>query len=118
MVATNAVTVNTGNISAGTSSFAMIVLEQSLQAMYPEIDIVTTPAGDEVAMIHTNNCTSDINDWMRLFNEVLQTLGIDISHEQLYGQLFEASLASDDDVGGLLSYNYISGENITDVATG
>ncbi|MBF7025252.1 ATPase [Staphylococcus kloosii] len=118
MVATNSITANTGNISAGTSAFAMIVLNNKLQNYYPEVDVVTTPDGKEVAMIHVNNCTSDINDWMNLFFEVLETMGVNFSSEEMYGQIFEASLSSDDDLGGLLSYNYISGENITDVDVG
>ncbi|MGO1388180.1 MAG: xylulokinase [Staphylococcus equorum] len=118
MVATNTVAQNTGNISAGTSAFAMVVLSDALKGMYPEIDVVTTPDGSEVAMIHTNNCTSDINDWMNLFGEVLSVMGVDFSSDKLYGQIFERSLESDDNIGGLLSYNYVSGENITDVETG
>lgn len=118
MVATNSITANTGNISAGTSAFAMIVLNNKLQNYYPEVDVVTTPDGKEVAMIHVNNCTSDINDWMNLFSEVLETMGVNFSSEEMYGQIFETSLSSDDDLGGLLSYNYISGENITDVDVG
>lgn len=118
MVATNTVSQNTGNISAGTSAFAMIVLSNTLKDMYPEIDVVTTPDGSEVAMIHTNNCTSDINDWMNLFGEVLNVMGVDFSSDELYGHIFERSLSSDDNIGGLLSYNYVSGENITNVDTG
>ncbi|MGW8027521.1 xylulokinase [Staphylococcus xylosus] len=118
MVATNTVAQNTGNISAGTSAFAMVVLSNALKDMYPEIDVVTTPDGSEVAMIHTNNCTSDINDWMNLFGEVLSVMGVDFSSDELYGHIFERSLSSDDNIGGLLSYNYVSGENITDVETG
>ena len=76
MVATNAVTPRSGNISAGTSAFAMIVLEQSLKNVYPEVDIVATPSSSEVAMIHTNNCTSEINAWMTLFEQVLETMGV------------------------------------------
>lgn len=118
MVATNTVAQNTGNISAGTSAFAMVVLSNALKDMYPEIDVVTTPDGSEVAMIHTNNCTSDINDWMNLFGEVLNVMGVDFSSDELYGHIFERSLSSDDNIGGLLSYNYVSGENITEVETG
>ncbi|WP_235980482.1 xylulokinase [Staphylococcus durrellii] len=118
MVATNTVRANTGNISAGTSAFAMIVLDDELKNYYSQVDVVTTPDGKEVAMIHVNNCTSDINDWMDLFAEVLETMGVKFSSEKMYGQIFEASLNSDDDLGGLLSYNYISGENITDIDVG
>jgi len=118
MVATNTVATNTGNVSAGTSAFSMVVLSQELKDKYPEIDIVTTPNGNEVAMIHTNNCTSDINDWMNLFSEVLKVMGVDFSSDELYGQIFRSSLNSDDNIGGLLSYNYVSGENITNVEQG
>ncbi|MEP9819006.1 FGGY-family carbohydrate kinase [Staphylococcus xylosus] len=118
MVATNTVAQNTGNISAGTSAFAMVVLSNALKDMYPEIDVVTTPDGSEVAMIHTNNCTSDINDWMNLFGEVLSVMGVDFASDELYGHILECSLSSDNNIGGLLSYNYVSGENITDVETG
>ena len=118
MVATNTVAQNTGNISAGTSAFAMIVLSNTLKDMYPEIDVVTTPDGSEVAMIHTNNCTSDINDWINLFGEVLNVIGVYFSSDELYGHIFERSLSSDDNIGGLLSYNYVSGENITNIDTG
>lgn len=118
MVATNTVATNTGNVSAGTSAFSMVVLSHELKDKYPEIDIVTTPNGNEVAMIHTNNCTSDINDWMNLFSEVLKVMGVDFSSDELYGQIFRSSLNSDDNIGGLLSYNYVSGENITNVEQG
>src|SRR5699024_12085339 len=81
MVATNSIAVKTGNISAGTSAFAMIVLENSLEDVYPEIDIVTTPSGSEVAMVHTNNCTSDLNAWVNLFDELLNLLNISIDRK-------------------------------------
>lgn len=118
MVATNAVTPRSGNISAGTSAFAMIVLEQSLKNVYPEVDIVATPSSSEVAMIHTNNCTSEINAWMNLFEQVLETMGVRFSSDDLYGQMLKESEKSDDDLGGLLSYGYVSGENITKVEEG
>lgn len=118
MVATNSVAPRTGNISAGTSIFSMIVLEQPLKKLYPEVDIVSTPAGDEVAMIHANNCTSDINAWMQLFAQVLDTMGASYTKETLFTKMFEAALAGDKDLGNLLSYGYVSGEFITDVHKG
>lgn len=113
MVATNSVAVRTGNISAGTSVFAMIVLERELSRAYPEIDLVTTPEGKLVAMVHSNNCTSDLDAWMGLFGETVRTLGFEISKPQLYDILLGKALQGDPDCGGLLSYGYISGEHIT-----
>lgn len=118
MVATNSVAVRTGNISAGTSAFAMIVLESDLKEVHPEIDIVTTPSGDLVGMVHTNNCSSDINAWMSIFEEFSQSLGLDISREKLFTILFQKALEADLDCGGLLSYGYFSGENITSMNEG
>lgn len=118
MVATNSVTKRTGNVSAGTSVFAMIVLEKALKNAYPEIDIVTTPAGDNVAMVHVNNCTSDINAWVNIFREFAETAGIEISTAKLYDLLYFKALEGDADCGGLLSYNYFSGENITHLTEG
>ncbi|WP_278926704.1 xylulokinase [Staphylococcus auricularis] len=118
MISTNSVAPRTGNVSAGTSIFAMIVLEEPIQALYPEVDIVMTPDGYEVAMIHANNCTSDINAWMQLFEDVLQTLGVDYDKETLFTQLFQQALKGDDDLGKLLSYGYVSGEFITDIPHG
>ncbi|WP_165005440.1 FGGY-family carbohydrate kinase [Enterococcus sp. ZJ1622] len=118
MTATNSVAKRTGNISAGTSAFAMIVLEKELQEVHPEIDLVTTPTGELVAMVHTNNCSSEINAWMNLFEEFTNTLGMEISREKLFSVLFEKSLEGDPDCGGLLSYGYFSGENIMGVNEG
>ena len=118
MVATNSVTVRTGNVSAGTSIFAMIVLEKELSKRYPEIDMVTTPAGDLVAMVHANNCTSDINAWVKLFGEFAEEFGMKISNDELYGKLYAKALEGDDDCGGLLSYGYFAGEDIMGVAEG
>lgn len=118
MVATNSVTPRTGNVSAGTSVFAMIVLEKALKKAYPEIDIVTTPAGDNVAMVHVNNCTSDINAWVNIFREFAAEAGIEISTPKLYDLLYFKALEGDADCGGLLSYNYFSGENITHLTEG
>ena len=113
MVATNSVAVRTGNVSAGTSVFAMIVLEKELSRPYKEIDMVTTPAGDPVAMAHSNNCTSDLNAWVNLFREFAQTFGMEISTNDLFGKLYNKALEGDADCGGLLAYNYFSGEHVT-----
>jgi sugar (pentulose or hexulose) kinase len=113
MVATNSVAVRTGNVSAGTSVFAMIVLEKELSKAYPEIDLVTTPEGNLVAMVHSNNCTSDYDAWIGLFGEAIKALGIDVSKPKLYDTLLGLALQGDADCGGLLSYGYISGEHIT-----
>ncbi len=113
MVATNSVAERTGNVSAGTSVFAMIVLEKALSKVYPEIDMVTTPTGKPVAMVHSNNCTSDLNDWVGLFDEFTQALGVDVSQSRLFEVLYQQALVGDADAGGLLAYNYVSGEHIT-----
>lgn len=113
MAATNSVAVRTGNVSAGTSVFAMVVLEKPLSKVYGAIDLVTTPVGDPVAMVHCNNCTSDINAWVGIFRDFSEAAGIDISTSQLYELLFKQAAAGDKDCGGLLSYCYFSGEHIT-----
>jgi len=113
MVATNSVAARTGNVSAGTSVFAMIVLEKELSKAYPEIDLVTTPDGKLVAMAHSNNCTSDYDAWMGLFAEATEALGIEISKPKLYDTLLGMALQGDSDCGGLLAYGYISGEHMT-----
>jgi sugar (pentulose or hexulose) kinase len=118
MVATNSVAVRTGNVSAGTSVFAMIVLEKALSKLYPEIDMVTTPTGKPVAMVHSNNCTSDLNAWVDVFQEFTRLLGVDISESKLYETLYQKALAGDADGGGLLAYNYVSGEHITHLEEG
>lgn len=118
MVATNSVRVRTGNVSAGTSVFAMIVLEKSLRKLHREIDMVTTPDGAPVAMVHCNNCTSDINAWTYLFKEVLDLMGADCSLGDLFTALFKKSAEADGDCGRLLSYNYFSGEFLTGFETG
>ena len=118
MVATNSVAVRTGNVSAGTSVFAMIVLEKALSKLYPEIDMVTTPTGKPVAMVHSNNCTSDLNAWVGVFQEFTQVLGVNISESKLYELLYQKALAGDADAGGLLAYNYVSGEHITHMEEG
>jgi sugar (pentulose or hexulose) kinase len=118
MVATNSVAERTGNVSAGTSVFAMIVLEQALSKLYPEIDMVTTPTGKPVAMVHSNNCTSDLNAWVDLFQEFTSLLGVEVSESRLYELLYQQGLAGDSDGGGLLAYNYVSGEHITHLEEG
>jgi sugar (pentulose or hexulose) kinase len=118
MVATNSVRERTGNVSAGTSVFAMIVLEQPLSKLYPEIDMVTTPAGKPVAMVHSNNCTSDLNAWVDLFHEFTQALGVEVSESRLFEMLYTKALAGDADAGGLLAYNYLAGEHITHLEAG
>ena len=118
MVATNSVAVRTGNVSAGTSVFAMIVLEKELSKLYSEIDMVTTPTGKPVAMVHSNNCTSDLNAWVDVFQEFTQVLGVNISESKLYELLYQTALAGDADAGGLLAYNYVSGEHITHMEEG
>lgn len=118
MVATNAVKQRTGNVSAGTSSFSMIVLEKALSRPYEMIDMVTTPDGSPVAMVHCNNCTSDLNAWVGLFVEYQKMLGIDVDMNEVYGKLYHNALNGDADCGGLLSYNYFSGEPVTGLAEG
>lgn len=113
MVATNSVAVRTGNVSAGTSVFAMAVLEHPLSKPYEEIDMVTTPAGDPVAMVHCNNCTSDLNAWVNLFQECLEAFGTKVDRNTLFETLYKKALEGDADCGGLLAYNYFSGEHIT-----
>ena len=113
MVATNSVAERTGNVSAGTSVFAMIVLEKPLTKVYPEIDMVTTPTGKPVAMVHSNNCTSDLNAWIDLFREFTDALGVEIGQSDLFELLYQQALTADADGGGLLAYNYLSGEHIT-----
>jgi sugar (pentulose or hexulose) kinase len=113
MVATNSVAERTGNVSAGTSVFAMIVLEKPLSKVYPEIDMVTTPTGKPVAMVHSNNCTSDLNAWVELFHEFTHALEMEVSQSRLFELLYKLALTGDADGGGLLAYNYLSGEHIT-----
>ena len=113
MVATNSVKQRTGNVSAGTSVFAMIVLEKALSKPYKEIDMVTTPAGDAVAMAHSNNCTSDLNAWVNVFKEFAEAMGMEVDMNKLFGTLYNKALEGDPDCGGLLSYCYFSGEHMT-----
>ena len=118
MVATNSVAQRTGNVSAGTSVFGMIVLEKPLQNVYPEIDLVTTPVGDLVAMAHCNTCTSDLNAWVNIFEEFCQTIGASIPKSILYDFLYHKAMEGDKDCGGLLDYNYLSGEAVTKMEEG
>lgn len=113
MVATNSVAQRTGNVSAGTSVFAMIVLEHELKKVHPEIDLVTTPDGSLVGMVHCNNCTSDLNAWVGLFKEFAESFGMKVDMNELFGTLYRKALEADKDCGGLLAYNYFSGEHLT-----
>lgn len=118
MVCTNSILPLTGNISAGTSIFGMIVLNKKVSKYYPEIDIVTTPVGDEVAMVHCNNCSSEINAWVNIFYDYSKLVGSNISKSDIYYKLFKESLSGSPDCGNLLTYNYTSGENITNIKRG
>ncbi len=118
MTATNSVRVRTGNVSAGTSVFAMVVLEHELKKVHPEIDLVTTPSGDLVGMVHCNNCTSDLNAWVGLFGEFAQMMGMEVAPEHLFGALYQKAMEGEADCGGLLAYNYFSGEHITGLEEG
>ena len=118
MVATNSVAVRTGNVSAGTSVFAMIVLEKELSRPYKEIDMVTTPSGHLVAMAHSNNCTSDLNAWVNVFKEFAEAMGMEVDMNKLFGTLYNKALEGEKDCGGLLAYNYFSGEHITGFEAG
>ena len=118
MTATNSVAPRTGNLSAGTSTFAMVVLEKQLSSLHREIDMVTTPSGFPVAMSHANNGTSDLNAWVGLFREFCDLMGIEADMGELYGKLYKHSLEGDPDCGGLMAYGYYSGENITFINEG
>lgn len=113
MAATNSVRVRTGNISAGTSVFGMVVLEHELKEVHHEIDLVTTPDGNLVGMVHCNNCTSDLNAWVNCFKEFLESLGVDVSMPKIYDAFYYEAEKGDPDCGGLLAYNYFSGEHTT-----
>ena len=117
MAATNSVRPRTGNVSAGTSDFAMIVTEKPL-GVHREIDMVTTPDGAPVAMVHCNNCTSDINAWVNLFAEYSELMGLPVNKGELFTRLFRKALEGDADCGGLMSFNYFSGEGVTDLDEG
>lgn len=118
MVATNSVAPRTGNVSAGTSMFAMVVLEEELGRVHRELDLVTTPAGDPVAMVHCNNGASEIEAWVGLFAEFAGALGVEADPSKVFETLFAAALRGASDCGGMLAYNYLSGEPITDLEEG
>jgi sugar (pentulose or hexulose) kinase len=118
MAATNSVAKRTGNVSAGTSVFAMVVLEDNLKKVHEELDMVTTPDGSPVAMVHVNNCTSDLNAWVNIFREFAEAYGIETDTNKLFGTLYRKALEGDADCGGLLAYGYLSGEHITGVSEG
>lgn len=118
MVATNSIAPGTGNISAGTSIFSMIVLENQLSRVYEEIDMVTTPTGKPVAMVHCNNCCTDFDYWVNIFYEFSKLSGLEINKPQLYDMLYNTALDGDKNCGGLISYNYFSGEPITKAEEG
>ncbi len=118
MVATNSVALRTGNVSAGTSIFAMVVMEHALKAVHEEIDVVTTPSGDDVAMVHCNNCTSDINAWAGIFRQYSESMGFEVDMDKLYTTMFTAALDGAPDCGGLAGFNYFSGEPVTGFEAG
>src|SRR3712207_6145673 len=118
MVATNSVAPRTGNVSAGTSIFAMVVLEQPLGAAHRELDLVTTPDGAPVAMVHCNNGASELDAWVGLFSEFAVAAGAPVDRSHAFGTLFRAALDGDPDAGGLVAFNYLSGEPITDLEEG
>ena len=118
MAATNSVRPRTGNVSAGTSIFSMIVLEKPLSKVYPEIDVVTTPSGKPVGMVHCNSCSSDINAWVNLFRDFAETMGYQVNNETIYSRLFRKALEGDPSGGGLVSFNYFAGEPVTGVSEG
>jgi sugar (pentulose or hexulose) kinase len=118
MVATNSVAPRTGNVSAGTSIFAMVVLEHELAQVHRELDLVTTPAGDPVAMVHCNNGASELEAWAGLFAEFARALGAEVDPSEVFETLFSAALGGASDCGGMLAYNYLSGEPITDLEEG
>lgn len=118
MAATNSITPKTGNISAGTSIFSMIVLEEKLKAVHREIDIVTTPCGAPVAMVHCNSCTSDLDAWFGMFGELLKEAGCDMPKGKLYDLLYGLAAEGETDCSGIVSYNYFAGEPVTGVKDG
>lgn len=118
MTATNAVAPRTGNVSAGTSIFAMVVLEQPLKKVYEEIDLVTTPTGKPVAMVHCNNCTNDMNAWFAVLQETARLFGAEPCTEALFTRLYQKSLEGDADCGGILVCNYLAGEGVTHIDQG
>jgi sugar (pentulose or hexulose) kinase len=118
MVATNCVAPRTGNVSSGTSANLTVILEKPLKNYYQEIDVIATPNGYPSALVHTNNCTTEINEWVKLFGEVVELFGSNAQKGELFSKLFEISLKSDNDVGGLLSYNFLAGEPLAKTTLG
>lgn len=118
MVATNSITEHTGNVSAGTSSFAMVVLDKDFDEPIREIDIINTPVGKQVAMVHCNNCTTDLDAWVRIFKESIESMGFHFKKSELYDMLYNKAIDADVDCGKLLAYNYVSGEPVTNINEG
>lgn len=118
MTATNAVAVKTGNVSAGTSIFSMVVLEKQLSKVYEEIDMVTTPHGKPVAMVHCNNCCTDLDYWVKLFSQLVSSAGCEMNKSELYDLLYEAAIYAAPDAGGLVNVNYFSGEPVSHTTDG
>lgn len=118
MTATNAIAPRTGSVSAGTSIFAMVVLERTLNKVYPEIDLVTTPSGNPVAMVHCNNCTNDMNAWFSVLKDAARLFGGEVTDGELFSRLYKKSLEGDADCGGVTVYNYLAGEGITHLDSG
>ena len=118
MAATNSVAVRTGNVSAGTSVFAMVVLEQPLRAVHPELDLVATPAGRPAAMVHVNTCTSDLDAWVRLLGQAAEAAGKPLTRDEQYALFYRAALQAEPDAGGLVSFNCYSGEPVVGLETG
>lgn len=118
MTATNSVAPRTGNVSAGTSIFAMVVLERPLSKVYPELDLVATPTGRPVAMVHCNTCTSDLDAWVEVFAQLLGRAGASLSKGQLYDLLYQAALEGPPDCGGVVSYNCYAGEPVIGLSQG
>ncbi len=118
MTATNSISKRTGNVSAGTSVFAMVVMEKALSKVYKEIDVVTTPDGSPVAMVHCNNCTSEINAWANMLKGFADAAGVDIDMNKIYTTLFTSALKGDKDCDGVICFNYFSGEPVTELEEG
>ena len=118
MAATNSVRERTGNVSAGTSVFSMVVLEKPMKGVHREIDVVTTPAGAEVAMVHCNNCTSDLNAWVNIFEEYSKVMGVPVNKSDIYTKIYTHAMEGDADCGGVLAYNFLSGEPVAGVDEG
>ena len=118
MTATNSVGVRTGNVSAGTSVFAMVVMEKPLKKRHDEIDLVTTPSGEAVAMVHCNNCTSDINAWVGLFREFAKLSGHEMSDNDIYGVLYKNAMTGAENCGGVINFNTVSGEPVIGLSEG